>query len=82
MPQGKPNEPFAKVSIPSTEGSCCGKLPFVCRLFPLQPGYVMIVCALASATRHNVANRFDSLNILPTASRVAQLQIYRIPTGA
>jgi hypothetical protein len=31
----------------------------------------MIVCALASATRHNVANKSESPNILPSADRVA-----------
>ena len=33
--------------MPNALGLCSGTVPFVCRLFPRQPGYVMTVCALA-----------------------------------
>lgn len=47
MPHGKAAVPFSK-SMPIDPGLSSGAVPFVCRLFPLHPGYVMTVCALAS----------------------------------
>lgn len=47
-PQGNEAVPFSVISIPSESGFCSGSVPFVCKLFPRQPGYVMTVCALAN----------------------------------
>ena len=33
--------------MPNEPGLCSGTVPFECRLFPRQPGYVMTVCAWA-----------------------------------
>jgi hypothetical protein len=33
--------------MPNDPGFCSGRVPFVCRLFPRHPGYVITVCAWA-----------------------------------
>lgn len=65
MPQGKVCEPFWAVSIPIDSGLYSGSVPFVCRLFPRHPGYVMMVCAVAIAAElSTVASMWYIANIL------------------
>lgn len=57
MPQGKAAVPLSEKSIPLDSGLSSGRVPFVCKLFPRHPGYVITVCALAIdavATRANI----------------------------
>ena len=48
--------------MPNAPGLCSGTVPFVCRLFPRQPGYVMTVCAcaidIAAAKARNVRRAY------------------------
>ena len=46
-PHGKAAVPLSEKSMPNDPGFCSGSVPFACRLFPRQPGYVITVCALA-----------------------------------
>lgn len=57
--------PLSSVSIPSVPGFCSGSVPLVCRLFPLQPGYVMTVCAVAIAAQLNATVMLRKVIILP-----------------
>ena len=68
MPYGNATLPFLSKSMPIVFGSSDGLVPFVCRLFPLQPGYVMIVCAVANRHVANTASMTAILNIVALVS--------------
>lgn len=63
MPYGKAIVPLLSKSIPKVFAFSSGEVPFVCRLFPLQPGYVITVCALASPSR--AATMTSNIDVKP-----------------
>ncbi len=64
MPHGKYTVPLSNRSIPVHSGQSSGSVPFVCKLSPLQPGYVMTVCAVAVLNTVAAANTLAKLYIL------------------
>jgi hypothetical protein len=54
IPHGKTVEPFGRISMPLLSSST---VPFVTRLSPLHPGYVITVCALARLVIAEMATR-------------------------
>jgi len=58
--------------MPNALGLCSGTVPFVCRLFPRQPGYVMTVCALAidmAATKAKSVRRAYIVDVSDSSAR-------------
>jgi len=58
--------------MPNEPGFCSGRVPFVCRLFPRQPGYVMTVCARAIdmvASKASNVRRAYMANVSISAAR-------------
>jgi hypothetical protein len=59
--------------MPNALGLCSGTVPFVCRLFPRQPGYVMTVCAWAidmAATKARSVRRAYMVDVSVLAARI------------
>jgi hypothetical protein len=59
--------------MPNALGLCSGTVPFVCRLFPRQPGYVMTVCAWAidmAATKATSVRRAYMVDVSVSAARI------------
>ena len=54
--------------MPIVSGLSSGSVPFVCRLFPLHPGYVMTVCAVAIVAQLSAANKLCIANILSSGT--------------
>lgn len=56
-------------------------VPFVCKLFPLQPGYVMTVWAAAREVQHSAATQAFKVQVLDMASGAAATATLKASEG-